>query len=405
MRLRLQPGVYKKIARPFLHSNKIMYSVSDYGEMIADRVRLEAYRRALRQHVNSNSVVLDVGTGTGIFAFLACELGARRVYAIEPNDAIQVARQIAATSDFAHRIEFIQGLSTKISLPEKADVIVSDLRGKLPVCGHHFSTIIDVRERFLAPGGVLIPQQDTLWVAIVSAPEMYEPYVKPWDEYPLGLDARAARRITLNNWNPGRALPEQLLVAPQKWQQIDYRIIESVNVAGDLIWNVERAGVAHGLCVWFDALLADDIGFSNAPGGGAKVYGSAFFPWLEPVALEWEDQISVRLEADWVGDDYVWNWNTLIRGRGASADVKADFRQSTFLGLLLSPERLHKQTDNYVPCLNEDGLITQFILSLMGDEKTQGEIARQLLAQYPHRFANWQAALTQVAKISGQYCE
>ena len=72
-----------------------MYSIADYGAMIADEVRMGAFVRALRQAVKPGAVVIDIGTGTGIFALLACRFGARRVYAIEPSDAIQVAREIA----------------------------------------------------------------------------------------------------------------------------------------------------------------------------------------------------------------------------------------------------------------------------------------------------------------------
>ncbi len=86
--------------------------------MIGDSVRMDAYAQALRQVVKPNSVVLDIGTGTGIFAMLACKFGARRVYAIEPNDAVQVARETAIINGFAERIEFFQALSTQVTLPE-----------------------------------------------------------------------------------------------------------------------------------------------------------------------------------------------------------------------------------------------------------------------------------------------
>ena len=33
---------------------------------------------------------------------------------------------------------------------------------------------MDARQRFLAPGGRLIPQEDTLWAAVVELPEVYE---------------------------------------------------------------------------------------------------------------------------------------------------------------------------------------------------------------------------------------
>jgi len=147
-----------------------MYSIADYGGMIADHARMEAYAQALRAVVRPESVVVDLGAGTGIFALLACRFGARRVYAIEPNDAIEAAREMARASGCADRIVFLQEVSTRATLPERADIIVSDLRGWLPLFGLHLPSIVDARERFLAPAGTLIPLQDTLWAAVVEAP-------------------------------------------------------------------------------------------------------------------------------------------------------------------------------------------------------------------------------------------
>jgi len=75
-----------------------MYSLSDYWAMMADKGRMDPYVTALQSAVNNNSIVLDIGTGTGFFALLACKLGARHVYAIEPNDAVQVGRELAAAN-------------------------------------------------------------------------------------------------------------------------------------------------------------------------------------------------------------------------------------------------------------------------------------------------------------------
>ena len=144
------------------------YTVADYGAMIVDPVRMDRYVRALEQAIKPGGIVIDIGTGTGIFALLACRLGARRVYAIEPEDVIQVAREIAAANGCADRIEFVQAMSTRVTLPERADVIVSDLTGALPWFAHHIPSIIDARRRLLAPGGVLIPRRDAAWAAIVT---------------------------------------------------------------------------------------------------------------------------------------------------------------------------------------------------------------------------------------------
>src|SRR5258706_10546934 len=148
-----------------------MYSVNGYGEMIADQVRMDAYVSALRNAITPDSVVLDIGTGPGVFAVLACKFGAKRVYAIEPADAIQLAREFSAANGCSEKIVFFQDLSTRVSLPERADVIISDLRGVLPFFQQHIGSIVDARRRFLAPRGVLIPQLDSLWAAVVKAPK------------------------------------------------------------------------------------------------------------------------------------------------------------------------------------------------------------------------------------------
>src|ERR1044072_7030896 len=189
----------------------LMYSIFSYGSMIADRPRMDAYARALRQAVRPGSVVLDIGTGTGIFAMLACRFGARRVYAIEPNDAISVAREAAAANGFSERIEFIQDLSTRVTLPEQANIIISDLRGVLPLFRHHLPTIIDARKRLLAPDGILIPQRDSFWAAIAQAPELYKEYTSVWEDDIHGLTLISGRRFEINTWRKGRIKPEQMV--------------------------------------------------------------------------------------------------------------------------------------------------------------------------------------------------
>ncbi len=287
-----------------------MYNILDHGTMMSDSVRLNAYAQALHQVIKPDSVVLDVGTGTGIFALLACQFGTRRVYAIEPDDAIQVARQIAVENGYAERIEFIQDLSTRVTLPEKADVIISDLRGVLPLFQNHLPSIADARKRLLAPAGVLIPERDTLWAVVVEALDLYRDLTAPWDDNPYSLDMQAARQSVTNTWRKARVAPEQLLVEPRCWATLDYASVESPNISAEASWMVARPGTGHGLGIWFDSTLAGGVCFSNAPGEPELVYGHAFFPWSAPVPLAEGDTVSVALRADLVGEDYVWCWDT-----------------------------------------------------------------------------------------------
>jgi protein arginine N-methyltransferase 1 len=316
------------------------YSISGYGKMIADGDRMNAYVGALQQAVKPGSVVLDIGTGTGIFALLACKFGAKKVYAIDPTEAIQVAREIATANGYGDRIEFIQDLSTNITLPELADVIISDLRGILPCFQHHIPAIKDARCRLLAPGGVQIPQSDTLWATVVSAPDLYGKFSSIWDSQPYGFDMQAAKQRVINSWGKGNVAPEQFLTEPRSWATLDYTTIENPNIKAELTWKVDRTGIAHGISIWFDATLAPGFYFSNAPGKPELVYGRAFFPLSDPIDLEPGDTISITLQANLVVDDYVWGWKT--RAIDKSGKIKANFRQSTFFGTPISPEHLRK---------------------------------------------------------------
>ncbi len=371
--------------------------------MIADRKRMAAYEQALRQAVKPGSVVLDIGTGTGICALLACRLGARRVYAIEPSAVVEAAKEIARSNSYADRIEFIQSWSTQVSLPEKADVIVSDLRDILPFFRRHIPSIADARRRLLAPGGLLIPQRDTVWAAVAEASGLHDSFVSPWSGNGHGFDMQAARRIVTNTWRKGRVTPEQLLAPPRCWATLDYASVENPNATAEIRWTAARGGTAHGLVLWFDSSLAAGVCLSNAPGATELIYGSAFFPWCEPVPIAAGDVVLCTLDASLTGEEYVWRWETRVWNRGDPKQVKAEFQQSTFFGGCISPEQLHKRAASYVPALNEEGKIDQFILQSVDSATPLGDIADQLRRRFPTRFAGRQEALTRVGELSLKY--
>ena len=68
-----------------------MYSLIEYGNMIADGERLHAYQKAIASAVRTGDAVAEIGCGPGIFALLACQAGARRVYAIDSEPVVDLA--------------------------------------------------------------------------------------------------------------------------------------------------------------------------------------------------------------------------------------------------------------------------------------------------------------------------
>lgn len=384
-----------------------MYRLANYGEMIADRGRTQAYSHALQLTVGSQSVVLDIGTGTGIWSLLACHFGARLVYAIEPSEVIHLASRVARLNGLESRIQFIQALSTETELPESVDVIVSDIRGCLPLYESSLYAIKDSRERFLKPGGTLIPKQDTLWAAVVEAPDAHRELIEPWSSNPFGFDLTPCVSAVVNAWynKPlGRSTAKDLVTEPFCWASIDYYTFTDLSVRGEARWTVPEARTGHGLCLWFDTELADGIGFSNSPLSGEQhVYSRGYFPWPEPVQLEPGDRVTAELRADYVASAYIWTWRTRIQSDAGTE--KASFNQSTFYSMPLASDLLRKCADTFRPRLNRQGEIDRFILDRMASGLPLGEIATELCAKFPKQFKTWHAALTRAGELSAKYSE
>lgn len=304
--------------------------------MFADANRNAAYEAALRTFITPSSVVVDIGTGSGLFALMAARAGAARVYAIEPDPIVQIARELAAANGLADRITFIEASSTETSLPETADVIVSDVRAVLPLAGGSLASLIDARTRFLKPGGVMIPAADTIVAVVVSAPDACAAAVDAWDER-WGIDARQVRGAAAQQIIAVTADEIDVLTAPARWATIDYLRLESAAIDGTIAWRVPRPSTAHGVALWFEADLGAGIGYTSAPGSGDRLYGLALLPWPEPVALETGTGVEMRLRADLVGGAYVWTWKTAI-----DAMPPRRFTQSTFAGAPLSRARIQR---------------------------------------------------------------
>lgn len=379
-----------------------MYSISGYTQMILDSVRMGAYEEALKRSVRPGSTVVDIGCGTGIASLLACRLGAGKVYAIEPDAAIQVAKEIAKANGCADRIEFIQDVSTRVELSEKADVVVSDLRGVLPLLSQHIPSLVHARTKLMKPEGTLIPQKDSLFVAVAEIPggKMDECWLENWRDF----DVRPALRFINNSMRKFNAAPETLLTDACQWGVLDYTRREDPNVAGAARLTVRRDGKGHGLLAWFDTELVPGVGFSNAPGKPEAVYGRMYFPWTRPFALREGDRVDVRLSADLINSDYLWRWETDI-APAATDSERVKFQQSTFFATPLALENLRKREASFVPRLNDDGRAAELVLSGMRDQKPLGEIAEELRLAFPERFSTPQAALGHVGELSEQFSQ
>ncbi len=381
-----------------------MYSLKQYGQMVTDEVRFNSYYEALKRAIRPGDIVIDLGAGTGIFSLIACQLGAKRVYAIEPNDWVGLVKPMAEANGFADRIIPIKDYINRVELPEQADVVFGDLRASTPLTPVNINAMQDLL-RFLKPGGILIPQHDRIFVSFVSAANFYENnLLMPWQKNVFNADLSDALHFLRNNIiDLAQYKLDSPLFRGQLWVDIDYATGELPNATTSLDWIVDKAGSAHFILIWFETQLIDEIGFTTAPSAPrhATVYGYWMLPLQAPLDFAPGDKITLDLRADLVQGNYIYGWNTALRadeGRGA---LKATFRQSTFFGSQLTDKRqeLHRPASK----LNNDGQITRVILSGFDEGAAHEKIARTICQHFPDQYTNPEAVLPYITELSAKY--
>lgn len=136
-----------------------------HEEMLKDRVRTNAYRRAIveNKHLFQDKIVMDVGCGTGILSMFAVDAGAKHVYAIEASGIARQARGIIEENGMSDRITVIQQKIEDVTAlsngVQQVDIIISEWMGYFLLYESMMDSVLLARDRWLRKDGrgVLMP--------------------------------------------------------------------------------------------------------------------------------------------------------------------------------------------------------------------------------------------------------
>ena len=257
--------------------------------LLADTLRLRAMRRALREVIRPGDVVVDLGAGTGVLGFMALQAGAARVYAVEIDPILRLARALAAENGMADRVKFLQADSRRIRLPEKADVVLGDYVAHLAIEGEMAEAMADAR-RFLRRGGRFVPERSELWTAPAFEPAFWRVHARAGAG--LGLKLRAFQALASNRIGFLGRMPRRLLAPLQRATVFDLkRDPRKVFPRRARLRFRTEAGTVHGLVTRVAVQFSPGVRMDGQFGAHWK---PVFLPLSEPL----EVRRGARLEAE-----------------------------------------------------------------------------------------------------------
>jgi hypothetical protein len=376
--------------------------IDEHRQYLADPHRLSAFQTAVASIVRPGHVVLDLASGTGIMGLLACRAGAGRVYSIEVGGMVSVAREVARANGYGDRVIFMNGFSTQVDLPEKVDVVVADQIGNFGFNAGVIEYFADARQRFLKPEGVTIPRRMTLMLAPVNAPDFFA-QVDFWNTSPAGFDFRSTRVLAANtgyqvDFSPANVCGDAVAIA-----NIDLNHATTAPFRGDVTATIRRSGAMHGLGGWFTAELAPEISMTNSPLVPEHIQRrQIYFPIDCAIQVTEGDSVKIRMAIR--PTDSVVNWSVDVLD-GATGAKKGSFRHSTWKGMLLSSEDLHRTQPGFRPKLTPRGEGRRAVVNLCDGVRTLTEIEDEVFRLYPHLFRTREEAAVFVAEVVTRYTE
>jgi type I protein arginine methyltransferase len=299
--------------RNLLVDERMLASPRPQDSGVADAVRVEAYRRAIERHVGPGHVVVDVGTGNGLRAFLAAGRGPRKLYAVDSSRNLDTARWVARRNGLSH-IEFVRASGRRFLPPEKVDVLLHEQMGDALFDAGLLPELSGMRDRLLARGGRILPNRfEVFFEPVQLREEARLPFI--WSQRLPDVDYSCLRvlRDTLNPEYFTRFIRPQdvarLLCDPEPAFEFD---LETVR-AGSLPRRVRserpvvREGRMDGLCLFYRACFDAELSFDTLP---TRPQAPTPVLLLRVDSRDFARSESIRLELSLpdLADAATWRW-------------------------------------------------------------------------------------------------
>ena len=368
-------------------------SIHSHRSMFFDKIRNACYFDAIKKVVNDESIVLDLGAGLGTLGLMALSAGAKKVYLVEPASVIDTTRMVIKANGLSERVECISGKIEEIELPEKVNVITSVFTGNFLLSEDLLPSLFYARDKFLLPGGSLIPDLAKMIVVPVSAPKYYAKHIDCWSDSLQNIDFSIVRKFAANSIYPynSKKGDAEFLSEPIEILELDFMKAKEAACRSNSEVEIIQDGTLHGLVGWFDAKVGDNC-MSTSPRSEQMHWSQLFLPLAEPISVKKGDKVFFELNRPEFGE---WSWIV-------EADGKRQ-KHSTFLSEPTNPLKFIKKTDSYKGKLSQKGEVTREVLQLLYGTRSTVDIVQKVQNDYPDFFTTSLQADQFVKNLVEQY--
>lgn len=374
----------------------VSFGFTDVGEqawMVLDRVRLDAFRRAIEEVVRPGDVVLDVGTGNGLLALLAARAGAKKVFAVERTGAIELAIEHAKENGLADVIEVVRAdvlELTSDALVPRPDVVVCEMLGSFaPDEGIHLA--MRQAKRLAKEGARTIPLHYEVFVAPACPGAYADELCSLADVGGVSMRAMATRlrqRVTL-----ARVDRDELAGPGVSCGRLE--VVDETPTLFSAKVHVEQAGPVQGVVAWFRAHLSLSVVLDSGPEAPPTHWNHTFFPLDPPLECASGDALEVELRPRLVGQRGTWAWR-VRRGddvrRGDAMGALLGGKEDTLAALGLKTPAFERLQPNAT-------LAAWTAMLTGGAPRSLAEMITRLQAAMPERFVDEDAARREAKQL------
>lgn len=237
--------------------------------MLNDRERNHAFQVAISRTVAPDTLVLDIGSGSGLLAMIAARAGAQRVISCEMvRPVAEVARRIIRENGFSDTITVLDKRSQDLvigqDMPRCADVLVTEIvdcgllgEGLIPTIAH-------ARKHLLHPAATIIPQAARVYGVLVESPRISG---LNQASVACGLDVRSFNQFATRGYFPVRlhTYEHRFLSDPIEVFAFDFTGDPILPAAQELRIKVTQGGTCHAVAFWFELDVTESITLANQP--------------------------------------------------------------------------------------------------------------------------------------------